>query len=103
MWNIKEMKNLRLMKPPSLDEVHRTQLNNGRARLKTQAWWIWTEYVKIAQLCLTLCEPMDWGLPGSSVLGILQARILKWIAIPFSTQTQDQTKVSHFASGFLTI
>ena len=36
------------------------------------------------QFCLTLCDPMDSSLPGSSVLGILQARILEWVAIPFS-------------------
>ena len=32
--------------------------------------------------CPILCNPMDWGLPGSSVHGILQARILKWVAFP---------------------
>jgi len=40
--------------------------------------------VLIAQSCPTLCDPMDYGLPGSSVLAILQARILEWVAIPFS-------------------
>ena len=38
----------------------------------------------VAQLCLTLCSPMDCSPPGSSVHGILQARILEWVAIPFS-------------------
>ena len=38
----------------------------------------------VTQLCLTLCNRMDWGPPGSSVLGIFQARILEWVAIPFS-------------------
>ena len=38
----------------------------------------------VAQSCLILCNPMDCSLPGSSVLGILQARILDWVAIPFS-------------------
>ena len=38
----------------------------------------------VAQLCLTLCDPMDCSLPGSSVHGILQGRILEWVAIPFS-------------------
>ena len=36
------------------------------------------------QTCLTLCDPMDCSLPGSSVHGILQARILEWAAMPFS-------------------
>ena len=40
---------------------------------------------KSLRLCLTLCNPMDCSLPGSSVHGILQARILEWVAISFST------------------
>ena len=46
-----------------------------------------------AQSCLTLCNPMDCSLPGSSVLGIFQARILEWVAISssrWSSQTRDQ-------------
>ena len=38
----------------------------------------------VTQWCLTLCDPMDYGLAGSSVHGILQARILEWVAISFS-------------------
>ena len=38
----------------------------------------------VTQSCLTLCDPMDCSLPGSSVHGILQARILERVAIPFS-------------------
>ena len=40
--------------------------------------------VKVTQSCLTFCDPMDRSIPGFSVLGILQARILKWVAVPFS-------------------
>ena len=40
--------------------------------------------VLVAQLCLTLCDPTNCSPPGFSVHGILQARILKWVAIPFS-------------------
>ena len=40
--------------------------------------------VLVTQSCPTLCKPMDCNLPGSSVHGILQARILEWVAIPFS-------------------
>ena len=43
-----------------------------------------SEWVKVTELCLTLCDPMHCSLPGSSVHGILQARILEWIAFPFS-------------------
>ena len=42
------------------------------------------DYVLVTQLCPTLCDPMDCSLPGSSVPGILQARILEWVAISFS-------------------
>ena len=40
-------------------------------------------YVLVAQLCLTLCNLMDYSLPGSSAHGILQVKILEWGAIPF--------------------
>ena len=40
--------------------------------------------VLVAQSCPTFCNSMDWGPPGSSVRGILQARILEWVAMPFS-------------------
>ena len=54
----------------------------------------------VAQSCLTLCDPMDCSPPGSSVRGILQARILEWVAVPFSrisSQTMDRTRVSRTA------
>ena len=38
----------------------------------------------VAQLCPTLCDPVDCSLPGSSVLGIFKARILEWVAISYS-------------------
>ena len=40
--------------------------------------------IEVAQLCLTLCNPMDSSLPGSFVHGIFLARILEWVAISFS-------------------
>ena len=39
---------------------------------------------EVAQLCLTLCDPMDCSLPGSSIHGVFQARGLEWVAIAFS-------------------
>ena len=42
---------------------------------------------EVAQLCLTLCNPIDCSLPGSSVHGIFQARILEWVAISFSRES----------------
>ena len=50
-----------------------------------------------AQLCSTLCEPMDCSPPGLSVHGISQARILVWVAVPFSkgsSQPRDWTHIS---------
>ena len=44
---------------------------------------------KLLQSCLTLCDPMDCSLPGSSVHWILQARILQWVAMPFSRDLPD--------------
>ena len=60
----------------------------------------------VAQLCPALCGPMDRSPPGSSVHGILQARILEWISIPFSRWTswpRGQTQVSCIAGRFFTI
>ena len=42
------------------------------------------QFSSVTQSCLTLCHPMDCSPSGSSVHGILQARILEWVAIPFS-------------------
>ena len=60
----------------------------------------------VAQSCLTLCDPMDCSLPGSSVHGILQARILEWVDIFFSrgtSQPRDISRVSHIAGRLFTI
>ena len=62
--------------------------------------------VLVTQSCLTLCDPMDYSLPSSSVHGILQAKILEWVAIPFSresSQPADQTQVFCIAGRFFTI
>ena len=56
--------------------------------------------VKVAQSRPTLCNPMDY-----IVHGILQARILEWVALPFSresSQPRDRTQVSRIAGGFFT-
>ena len=56
---------------------------------------------------ISLCDPMDYSLPGSSVHGILQARILEWVAISFSRRgsswLRDRTWVSCIAGRFFTI
>ena len=48
---------------------------------------------EVAHSCLTLCHPMDCSLPGSSIHGILQARILEWVAISFSKTGKGKVKV----------
>ena len=61
--------------------------------------------VLVLQLYPTLCNPMDYSPPGSSVHESLQARILEWAAIPFSrgsSQPRDQTQVSCIAGRFFT-
>ena len=60
----------------------------------------------VTQSSPTLCDSLDYSLPGSSVCGILQARILEWISILFSRGSswpRDQTKVSCIAGRFFTV
>ena len=62
--------------------------------------------VLVAQSCLALCNPMDYNQPGSSVHGILQPRMLRWVAIPFSRGSSPPRKrawVSQIAGRFFTI
>ena len=71
--------------------------------MKASYIYIMYESVKVTQ---TLCDPSDRSLLGSSVHGILQARILEWVDIPFcrgSSQPKDQTQLSCIAGGFFTI
>ena len=58
----------------------------------------------VAQSCMTLCDPMDCSPPGSSVHGILHARILEWVAIPSfrgSSGPRDRTQESGIAGDSL--
>ena len=66
----------------------------------------WKVKVLVTQSCPTLCDPMDCSPPGSSVHGILQARILEWFSISFSrgfSWSRDWTQVSCIAGRFFTI
>ena len=68
------------------------RIQDRAARLSTER--------KVALSCWTLCDPVDY-----TVRGILYARILEWVAFPFSrrsSQPRDQTQVSHIAGGFFT-
>ena len=57
--------------------------------------------VKVTQLCPTVCNPMNY-----TVHGILQVRVLEWVAIPFSRESyllRDWTQVSYIVGGFFTV
>ena len=63
-------------------------------------------YESGTQFCPTLCNPMDCSLPGFTVHRILQARILEWVAMPFSrgsSQPRDRTQVTFIEGRFFTI
>ena len=63
----------------------------------------WSE---VAQSCLTLCDPKDCSLPGFSIHGIFQVKILEWVAISFSrgsSRLRDWTQVSRIAGRRLTL
>ena len=59
----------------------------------------WCVYVPSLQSCLTLCDPVDCSLPGSSVHEILQARILEWVAMPSSRGSSQPRGRTHFSCG----
>ena len=84
--------------------------------LKT--WFGWVERImlynfgigrkesEMAQSCLTLCDPMGHRLPGSSIHGIFQARVLEWVAISFSRGSswpRDRTQVSRIVGRRFTV
>ena len=82
----------------------------GVSPVESSTWPNWlldpSMKVLVTHSCLTLCHPIDCSPPGSSVHGIFQARILEWVAIPFSRgscQPRDRTWVSQIAGGFFTI
>ena len=95
----------------SLGKWKNQEMNDGESC--TRAWmnsvllnctvkygWV-SEWVKVTQVCLTLCNPMDY-----TVHGILQARKLEWVVFPVSrgsSQPRDRTQVSHIAGGFFSI
>ena len=61
-----------------------TEPDSGILSRRDKALTLCNNLVLAAQTCLTLCDPMGCGVPGSSVHRILQARILEWVAILFS-------------------
>ena len=69
-----------------------------QGRPSTAKRYVKVKEIEVAQSCPTLCDPMDCSLLGSSVYGIFQARILEWVAMPFSRGSswpRGQTCVSY--------
>ena len=108
----RQLKGIEVERDICLPEIEATAVTLFR---KVPVWWrrkICRQFqdavnkrleVLVAQLCPTLCDPMDCNPPVPSVHGIPQARILEWVAIPFSSgpsQPRDQTWVSRIADRF---
>ena len=78
-------------------------LSSSMLLMKAKEWsspWCYVSLCWVAQSCLTLCDPINCSLPGFSVHGILQARILEWVATSFSrgsSQPWDGTRTSCFS------
>ena len=90
MLFVSENSNLTLIRNFDFWKSSKTRIRNLFIYFFSSAWL----HAKSLQSCLTLWDPMDYSPKGSSVRGILQARILEWIAIPSSkgsSQPRDQT------------
>ena len=77
--------------------LDRLKLRKTKIETKTKPLGQSSVRAKSLQSCPTLCDPMDCSPAGSSVHGILQARILEWVAMPFSRgsfQPRDRIQVS---------
>ena len=96
--------------PPTLEKLSSMILIPGALKGTTALGYSHKNYYRetmwVAQLCPTLCDPIDYNPPGPSVHGILQARILEWVAILFSRGSswpRDQTQVSCITDWLFTI
>ena len=81
------------------------KLSNGHRTGKGQ-FLFQPQRSEVTQSCLTLCNAMDCSLPGSSIHGIFQARVLEWVAISFSrgsSRPRDRTQVSCIVGKCFTI
>ena len=80
---------------------HENNFNTRKGLYQRRVRWI---CCSVAKSCPTLCDPIDCSMPGSSVHGISQARILEWVAISFSkgsSRPRDWTRVSCFGRWIL--
>ena len=74
----------------------KVRVDPGRGKKEQWGWPGADSKSEVAQSCLTLCGPMDWGLPGSSVHGIFQARILECASISFSRESSQPRHEAFF-------
>ena len=90
---------IKICPPDGGQDIPLHKMTLGKQVMAMGSWWWWA-VVAVAQSCPTLCDPMHCSPQGSSVHGTLQARILEWVAIPFtrgSSPTRDRTLVSCIA------
>ena len=83
MAESEELKSL-LMKVKEESEEVGLKLNIQKTKILASGPISSVQFSSVAQLCPTLCDPMDCSLPGSSIHGIFQARILEWVPISSS-------------------
>ena len=84
-----------LFKTPVISDLLSQSQEHGKSY--SWAWSPTCMHATSLQSCLTLYDPMEWGLPGSSVHGILQARVLEWVATSSSRGSswpRDRTYIS---------
>ena len=82
------------------------RLQSMRSQRIGHDWATELNWSEVAQPCPTLCNPMDCSLPGSSIHGIFQARVLEWVAISCSRGSswpRDRTQVSHIVGRHFTV
>ena len=93
--------------PASYWGCSRPKTKRGDGNSGPWSHWHWHDIdIGVTQSCPTLCDPMDCSLPGSSIYGIFQARVLEWVAIAFSrksSQPRDRTRVSRIAGRRFTV
>ena len=85
---------------------HRFQSLWNLSLYKKVGKWLEKSESEVIQSCPTLCDPLDCSLPGSSIHGIFQARILEWAVISFSRrsfQPMDWTRVCHIVGRCFTV
>ena len=114
LWNLQKLKRCW----PSTSAVYLSRKSQRYRRSLRVSWegpsgrgqclgvrsctWLLAVLCLVSQSCPVLCNSMDYSPPGSFVHGILQARILEWVAMPFSrgsSQPRDRTQVFCIAGG----